>query len=349
MRLSDVITSRIKINTPFIIAEIGVNHEGSLALAKRQILEAKEGGAHAVKFQSYKAGKIAVKNSPAYWDQSKESTPTQFELFKKFDSFGKAEFNELYQFSCKNDIEFLSTPFDIDSADYLCDLMDVFKISSSDITNKPFIEHLCDYGKPILMSTGASTLEEISRAVNWITAKGVPLSLMHCVLNYPTLPQNANLHAITTLRSKFPNMVIGYSDHTVPDSDMLCLRIAHHLGALIIEKHFTHDKTLLGNDHYHSMDTMDLQGYTHSLKREIEFLGDGKLEDLSNQADAILNARRSLVLTKSKLAGEVIQREDLTWKRPASGIPPFEIENLIGKTMAVDLEEDSVLQSNHLK
>ncbi len=153
---------------PYIIAEIGVNHEGSMVSAKRLIDEAKEGGAHAVKFQSYKAETLASKHSPAYWDTTKEPTKSQFELFKKHDSFWKDEMQELKDYCDIVGIEFMSTPFDLESAEFLNDMMDVFKISSSDITNKPFIEYICSFGKPIILSTGASDLEEVQDAVNWV-------------------------------------------------------------------------------------------------------------------------------------------------------------------------------------
>ena len=164
-------SSNIEIDMPYIIAEAGVNHEGSMDLAKRLIREAKTGGADAIKFQTYKADTIASKNSPSYWDTSKESITSQHELFKKYDKFWKDEFYELKNYCDEIGIEFMSTPFDKESAEFLNDLMNVFKISSSDITNKPFIEFICDFGKPIILSTGASSLDEINDAVTWIKSK----------------------------------------------------------------------------------------------------------------------------------------------------------------------------------
>ena len=245
MKLIDVIKSKAnhKIVTPYMIAEAGVNHEGSMEIAKRLVREAKEGGANAIKFQSYKAESLASKDSPAYWDTTKEPTQSQYELFKKHDSFWKAEMQELKNYCDEVGIEFLSTPFDIESATFLNDMMDVFKISSSDITNKPFIEFMCGFGKPILLSTGASSLEEVKDAVGWIKAFDLPLSLMHCVLNYPTPDKNANLGMILGLKEAFPDLVIGYSDHTLPKNMKVC-EVASLLGSKIIEKHFTHDKTL---------------------------------------------------------------------------------------------------------
>ncbi|MCD6337429.1 MAG: N-acetylneuraminate synthase family protein, partial [Candidatus Marinimicrobia bacterium] len=213
---------RTKLYKPYIIAEAGVNHEGNMELAKRLVEEAKEGGADAIKFQTYRAGTLASKNSPAYWDINKEPTTSQYELFKKYDSFWFNEMAEIKAHCDEIGIEFMSTPFDIESADFLNDLMDVYKISSSDITNKPFIEQICAYGKPIILSTGASYLHEIQEAVSWIEKHGNSLALLHCVLNYPTSDKNANLGRILGLKKAFPDKIIGYSDHTLPKDMKIC-------------------------------------------------------------------------------------------------------------------------------
>ena len=249
------------INRPYVIAEAGVNHEGNIELAKRLIDEASAGGAHAIKFQTYKAHLLAAEDSPSYWDLTKEPTKNQRELFKKYDNFDKKEYEQLKQECDKRGIEFLSTPFDTNAADFLNDLMPVFKISSSDITNLPFIKYMCSFGKPIILSTGASDISEISQVVELIDEMGNPLSLLHCVLNYPTLDENANLGMILDQKKKFPKAIPGYSDHTMPGT-MEVLKIATLLGAIILEKHFTFDKSLPGNDHYHAMDKDDLKFFS---------------------------------------------------------------------------------------
>jgi len=193
-------------------------------------------------------------------------------LFKKYDKFWKTEF-EILSARCDNvGIEFISTPFDIVSAKFLNDLMSVFKISSSDLNNKPFIEYICSFNKPIILSTGASYLWEIEQAVGWIESFNNPIALLHCVLNYPTEDSNANLAMITTLKRKFTNAIIGYSDHTLP-KDMKTLEVATLLGARIIEKHFTHDKTLPGNDHYHAMDKHDIIKFNSLFEKISELMG----------------------------------------------------------------------------
>jgi len=333
---------------PYIIAEVGVNHEGSMELAKRLVDEAKEGGADAVKFQSYKAETLASKDSPSYWDTNEEPTTSQYELFKKHDSFWIDEMRELKEYCDKVGIEFMSTPFDIESADFLDDMMDVYKISSSDLTNKPFIEYICKFNKPIILSTGASSLHEIQEAVSWIEKFGNPLSLLHCVLNYPTPDENANLGMILDLKQKFPDKIIGYSDHTLP-KDMKVLEMATMLGSVIIEKHFTHDKTLPGNDHYHAMDKEDLKLFRNNLERIFAILGSFKVEALEDEAPARANARRSLVAKRDIPKGKVIEESDLTFKRPASGISPKFIDEIVGKIAIDNIKEDIILQWSMIK
>jgi N-acetylneuraminate synthase len=337
-----------KLYSPYVIAEAGVNHEGSMEIAKRLVDEAKEGGADAIKFQTYKANTIASKDSPAYWDTTKEPTKSQYELFTKHDKFWKDEMQELKNYCDKVGIEFMSTPFDIESAGFLNEMMDVFKISSSDLTNKPFIEYMCDFGKPIILSTGASSLSEIQEAVSWIESKGNPLALLHCVLNYPTPDKNANLGMILALKNAFPQNLIGYSDHTLPQ-DMKVCEMATLLGSVIIEKHFTHDKTLPGNDHYHAMDKDDLKLFRKKSKRTFEILGSFKVEALEDEAPARNNARRSLVALKDISKGSIIRKEDLTFKRPAHGVSPKFIDEVVGKVTLVDIKDDDVIKWNMFK
>lgn len=328
---------------PYLIAEAGVNHEGSMDLAKRLIEEAKEGGADAIKFQTYKAATLAAKDSPSYWDTSKEPTRNQFELFSKHDSFWKDEFEQLKMHCDRVGIEFLSSAFDMESADFLNPLMDVFKISSSDITNKPFIEYLCGFGKPIILSTGASDLSEIQEAVSWIEKQGNKLALLHCVLNYPTLDEHANLGMILGLKMHFPDKIIGYSDHTLPQ-DMRALEVATLLGARILEKHFTFDKSLPGNDHYHAMDKRDLVSFRERIDELLSMVGQTEVHALAQEKAARKNARRSLVANGFIPKGTRIKAENLIWKRPATGIEPKHIERLIGMTSLVDIPDDTILQ-----
>ncbi|GAB4139930.1 MAG: N-acetylneuraminate synthase family protein [Bacteroidia bacterium] len=330
---------------PYLIAEAGVNHEGSMDIAKRLIDEAAEGGAHAIKFQSYKASTLASKDSPYYWDITKEPTRSQFELFSKYDKFWKNEYEQLKVHCDKAGIEFMSTPFDVESATFLNDLMPVYKISSSDITNLPFIEYQCSFGKPIILSTGSSYVWEIQQALETIEKFGNPVVLMHCILNYPTADENANLGMLKDQIRIFPKVVPGYSDHTLP-GDMEVLKIATLLGAAVIEKHFTHDKTLPGNDHYHAMDKHDIRRFNEHLDYTFKVLGSFRKAPLASEEKSRANARRSLVALKNIAKGETVTKDHLTWKRPASGISPKDMHALIGKQALRDIQEDEVLKWN---
>lgn len=327
---------------PYVIAEAGVNHEGDYRLAVRLIEEAADGGADAIKFQTYKADKIASKHSPSYWDLKSEPTTSQYQLFKKYDNFNEEDYNKLADVCQQNKIKFLSTAFDVDSANFLNPIMSAFKISSSDLNNLPFIEYLCKFKKPIILSTGASTETEIQDAVDLIQRHGVPIAILHCVLNYPTRDENANLGRILTLRETFPNLVVGYSDHTLPGS-MKILELSAMLGAQIIEKHFTHNKALPGNDHYHAMDMQDLKLFRENMKFVRQVMGNGEMQFTQAEIKSRENARRSLIYDKSMKMGDVIKSEDLTWKRPGTGINPSQIGDVIGRRLCKNVEYDQLV------
>ncbi|MDD5392916.1 MAG: N-acetylneuraminate synthase family protein [Thiothrix sp.] len=337
-------------STPYVIAEIGVNHEGSMDQAKHLIELAKEGGADAAKFQSYKAGTLASKHSPSYWDTSKEATRSQYELFKKYDVFDPDEYIKLAEHCQQVGIDFLSTPFDDTAIDFLDPLMPFFKIASADLTNTPFLRKVAKKGKPILLSTGASTLGEIDIAVATLTEAGCnDLALLHCILNYPTDNANAHLGMIKGLARAYPNHIIGYSDHTLPDEAMTPLITAHLLGAVILEKHFTHDKKLPGNDHYHAMDMSDLARFVQMSKRVHELLGDDDhKKPIVTEAISRKNARRSIVIVKDIPAGYALTENDITYKRPGSGVSPLYWDEVIGRETTEALEADHVLQWHNL-
>jgi len=268
---------------PYFIAEAGVNHEGDIDKAKLLIELAKKGGADAIKFQTYKANLIASKNSPSYWDLKQESTKSQFELFQKYDKFWKKEFEILKRVCDREGIEFLSTPFDKTSALFLNDLMHTYKISSSDLNNYDFIKYICRFKKPIILSTGASDIKEIKKSAKLITNKNIKLCLLHCILNYPTKDKDANLGMINGLKNEFKNILIGYSDHTKP-KNLKILEYAALLGARVIEKHFTFNKKLPGNDHYHAMDFKDLINYNKKISNIQKIIGKKAKQKISKDS-----------------------------------------------------------------
>ena len=351
--MSSTIVDRLEKGQFVLIAEIGVNYydiavkEGTTPMetAKKMILEAKKAGIHAVKFQTYKAGTLAAKASPSYWDTTEEPTTSQYELFKKFDSFGYDEYSELKKYSDEVGIEFLSTAFDYASADYLDELMDVYKISSSDLSNLPFIEHQAKKNKPIIISAGASELPEIEAAIDSIRKyNDKPIVLMHCVLEYPTPLEDANLLKIASLKNQFPDLVIGYSDHTKPLESCDVIKTAYNLGAQVVEKHYTLDKTLKGNDHYHAMDPEDAVKILESIEFMDKIRGCGDIVCLETEALARKNARRSIVSDVDIHKGDVITENMLTYKRPGVGITPDRMPELLGKVAVVDIPEDTILQ-----
>lgn len=337
---------------PYLIAELGVNFydtaraEGisPMEAAKRYVDGVAEAGCDCAKFQSYKANTIVSKNSPAYWDTTKEPTKTQYELFQKHDSFGEAEFAELCEYTHSKGLDFTSTPFDYASADYLAEYVDFYKISSSDASNLPFIEHIGAKGKPVIISVGASYLSETDEAIRALKRSGcTDITVLHCVLSYPTDPSDANLRVIETLARTFPDVKVGYSDHVAPDPSMQTLSTAYLLGAQVIEKHFTLDKTLPGNDHYHSGDVADFKRAVDSFRFIDRVLGNAEKTVLDCELTPRREARRSLVLTRDMKAGEVIAKEDLMPKRPGTGISPVYGDVVIGRAVKADLPEDTIL------
>ncbi|MBN1998608.1 N-acetylneuraminate synthase family protein, partial [candidate division KSB1 bacterium] len=312
---------------------------------------AKAGGASAVKFQCYKAKTLASINSPAYWDLKQEKTTNQYDLFIKYDKFEKKDYQRLAGCCSDNGIDFLCTPFDEDAVDFLAPLVKFFKIASADLTYTSFLKKIASKGKPVLLSTGASTIHEIETAIETLEEGGCKeVALMHCILNYPTQNKNAHLGMIQGLRKAFPDRVIGYSDHTLPDEDMTVLTTAYLLGALVIEKHFTYDKTLTGNDHYHAMDVNDLKRFVERIKLIKTVVGSETTKNpIFTEEIAIKNARRSIVLIENLKAGDLITRKNITCKRPGTGIQPSLIEQVVGKKVARDLEYDHILQWSDLQ
>lgn len=354
--MSDLV-NRITSEKFTLIAEIGVNYYdiaeqkgiSNMDAAKLMCLEAKKAGIHAVKFQTYKAENLAVADSPSYWDTSEEATTSQRELFKKYDSFGESEYKELAEYCKKIGIAFCSTAFDFESADYLQPLMDVYKISSSDLTNLPFIKYQAAKNMPVIMSVGAGDLEEMREAVSAVReVNDKPLVLCHCVLEYPTPYDHANLRRIQSLKREFPNLIIGYSDHCKPDKCYDVIKSAYILGARVVEKHFTLDKTLEGNDHYHAMDTVDAREILSGIESIETMLGDGSLAFSETEQVARLNARRSIVAAVNISKGSEITRDMLTFKRPGTGVSPKNIDLVLGKRAKYDILEDSILNEEML-
>lgn len=331
---------------PYIIAEVGVNHEGSFEQALELINLAKEGGADAVKFQSYKAETLASKNSPAYWDTEEEKTTSQFNLFKKYDNFNFDDYESLAKHCRKIDIDFVSTPFDKESVEYLDKLVPYYKIASADINCIPLLRLVGNKKKPVIISTGCASIDEIKLAKKTLQDAGAPnVIILHCILNYPTNIKNANLSMITDLKQTFTENIIGYSDHTHPDEGMTTLSAAYLLGAVIIEKHFTNNKKLPGNDHYHSMDIDDLKIFRKSSNKIKQLKGSiFTKQPIKEEEKSRTNARRSIFLKSNLNAGDIIKEEDITFLRPGFGITVDNWDKIVGKKINSDSKSGYMLK-----
>lgn len=326
-----------------LLAEIGVNHGGDLSTAKKLIALAKESGCNSVKLQAYKAESLVIEAAKAYWDLNEESTERQIDLFRKYDSFEIEDYKELYRFSQDLGIQFGLSIFDADWVAPLARFVDYFKIASADITCAPLLEEVSKYQKPVILSTGASTLQEIKTAVSLLEKNGTQnISLLHCILNYPSRLQESNLSFISCLKKEFPKYRIGLSDH-VAEREFNRFIVARSLGVTIIEKHFTHDRGLPGNDHYHSGTSEDFRDILKIIFQTDEILGSGtEIQDCEIAARS--GARRSIVYSKNLTEGEVITKECLGYKRPGTGISPMHYRKLVGKRLKKSVVQDEFVE-----
>jgi N-acetylneuraminate synthase len=334
---------------PTLIAEVGVNHNCNISLAKQYINLSKKAGADAVKFQTYKAEKIAAKYSPAYWDLEEEKTTIQFNLFKKYDKFNFRDYKTLFKECERLKINYMSTFFDTDSIDEQNDLIKVFKVSSSDINNVPLLKKISSKKKHTILSTGASTLDEIKFALKILNLPKSKICLMHCVLNYPTEDKFANLKFIQTLKKSFPGVLMGYSDHVKSDNNLTQLQVAYDFGAEIIEKHFTHNKNLKGNDHYHAMDQNDLRNFLRIMERR-KVLSGSRQKSLTNEFKSIKFARRAIYAKKNIEKLKIIDSSDIISLRPSTGgISVSNWNKVLGKKIYFNIKKGEILKKKFFK
>ncbi len=331
----------------YFIAEIGVNHEADLKKAFKCIKDAKDGGAQAVKLQCYKAEKIASKYAGAYWDKKEEKENSQLKLYKKFDKFEFKHYEKIIQYCKKIKIDFIITPFDTDTIDFFKTRVKYFKISSSDITNLPLIKKIANTKKPVILSTGASTKIEIKRAFNILRKKSKKIIILHCILNYPTKKENANLNMILDLKKNYK--VVGLSDHSIPIDSHKILIYSYLLGVRFIEKHFTINKKKKGNDHFHSFDKKDLKIFFKNLNDLKLILGKKFKTFLKSEIISRKNARRSIFFNKDLKKNQKIRRDDLIMLRPAIGINPFEVNKIYNKRLRKNKLSGDLLRLSDLK
>ena len=327
----------------YIIAEAGVNHNGNYEVAKQMIEQAKWAGCDCIKFQSFKAENLVTKDAPMakYQIKNLNQQDSQFNMLKKLELSQQAFIN-LKNYAASLCIDFLSTPFDEASAEDLYNLgVTQFKVSSGDLTNKPLLQKLACYNKRLLISTGMADLNEIDEAVQWVyTCGNRNVVLFHCTTNYPTPYEDVNMNAMLTLKKRY-NLPVGYSDHTEGIEIAL---MAVSMGAIMIEKHFTLDKTMPGPDQKASLEPGELKKMVDSIRNIEKAFGTGdKVPTLSEQC-LISAARKSLVYTRDIYIGETIQPDDIICKRPGNGILPKYKENIIGKTVKKNCYRDTLVK-----
>lgn len=329
----------------FVIAEAGVNHNGSLEKAKELIVKAVNAGADAIKFQTYKAEKLVTKTAPRFWNWGGEEklNGTQYDSYSKLDGLSLDFYPELVKLCKKNDIVFLSTPFDEEAVDFLKDIgMPAFKIASCDITNLPFLKHIAKKSLPIILSTGCSTIGEIEEAITVISDAGnEDIILLHCVLSYPTKEKDINLNMMRSMQKIFGDIPVGLSDHSIGTTIPIA---AVALGAKVIEKHYTLDKKLmLSADHWLSVNPEELTKLVKEIRIVEAAMGSYKKEPVQSEMEARKYARRSIVAGVSIPKGKGITRDMLVMKRPGTGISPKFLEVVIGKTAKRDIEGDTLI------
>lgn len=327
----------------FIIAEAGVNHNGSLSNAKLLVDKAKEAGADCIKFQTFVSQNIVTMNAgkAEYQKQYTDPYESQLDMLRKLElSFD--DFIELNIYCKQKQIEFLSTAFDLDSIDFLNSLdMKRWKIPSGDITNLPYLLKIAKFKKPIILSTGMSTIDEVRFAIKAIRDNGKNnITVLHCTTEYPTPYKDVNLKAMNTIQSEF-NIPVGYSDHTIGIEISIA---AVAMGATVIEKHFTLDRNMEGPDHKASIEPDELKQMVDSIRHIESALGNGIKEPAKSEIKNMVITRKSIIARKNIKAGEVFTDENLTVKRPGNGISPMKWFEVMGKVAIRGFEEDELIE-----
>lgn len=329
-------------NNVLIIAEAGVNHNGKLELAKKLVDIAKEAGADIVKFQTAKLESLVSKNAPMaeYQKRNIGFEESQKEMLSKL-LLKYEDFIELSQYCKEKEIEFLSTPFDIDSIKFLNNLIPIWKIPSGEITNYPYLVEIAKTNKPVILSTGMSDMKEVEEAVSILMNHGtLEISLLHCNTQYPTEYKDVNLKAMVTLQEKF-KVPVGYSDHT---NGIEIPIAAVAMGAKIIEKHFTIDKNMAGPDHKASLEPNELKKMITSIRNIEEALGTGIKNPSQSEITNKIIARKSIVASKKICKGDVFTEDNITTKRPGTGISPMRWNEVIGLKANKDFNEDELIE-----
>ena len=329
-----------------IIAEAGVNHNGDIAKAKALIDKGAEAGVDYVKFQTFKASNLVTKQAKraAYQDKNTQDNDSQYEMLKKLE-LSETVHQELIDYCTKKGVQFLSTGFDFESLEFLAGLgITIAKVPSGEITNLPYLRKVATLFPEVILSTGMANITEIKDAVKVLTDNGVSkdkITVLHCNTEYPTPMEDVNLKAMLHIQREL-GVPVGYSDHTLGIEVPIA---AVALGATVIEKHFTLDKTLPGPDHKASLEPEELKAMVMAIRSIEKAIGGSGLKEVSkSEAKNKAIARKSIVATKTIKKGDMFSAENLTVKRPGTGISPMQWDEVIGKTAKKDFEEDDLIE-----
>lgn len=322
----------------YIIAEVGNNHQGDLEKAKEMFMVAKECGVDAVKLQKRDNRSLYTKTLYSKPYENRNSFGSTYGAHREFLEFGKSEYLELMEYAKSLELDLFATAFDFNSADFLEDIgVPAYKVASGDLTSIPLLKHIAEKGKPIILSTGGGTLDDIQRAYDAIMPINTQLCLLQCTAAYPAEPQDLNLNVISKLRELFPEVIVGLSDH---ENGIAMAVAAYVLGARVVEKHFTLNHTWKGTDHAFSLEPIGMKKLVRDLRRVPLALGTGIKEPVDIEKAPIEKMRKAIYSGADLKAGHVIQYTDLVFKCPGSGLLPYEIDRLVGKKLCRDISED---------
>lgn len=322
----------------YVIAEIGHNHQGNLETAKELFRAAKECGVNAVKLQKRDNRSLYTREMYNKPYDNENSFGETYGQHREFLEFGIAEYKELQSFASELGLTFFATAFDFRSADFLAELnTPAFKIASGDLRNIPLLKYVAGFQKPVIVSTGGGTIEDVQRAYDAVMPINSQLAILQCTAGYPCAFEEMNLRVITSFRERFPDVVIGLSSH---DSGIAMVVAAYILGARIVEKHFTLNRAMKGTDHAFSLERGGMRRVVRDLKRTRLALGDGVKSTYQSEVAPLLKMGKKLVAAVDLPANHVIRREDIAIKSPGDGLRPYEIDRVIGKVTRRPLKED---------
>ena len=338
---------RISDNDPcYVIAEIGANHMGSLENAKQMFLSAKRSGVSAVKLQKRDNSSLFTKDMYNMSYVNNNSFGDTYGEHREAVEFGKDEYRELQRYAKEIGLTMFATPFDIPSADFLRDLdMPAYKTASADITNTPLLKHIASFGKPMFVSTGAATMEDVERAYNTIMPINQELCILQCTSSYPVEPDEMNLKVIQTYKDKFKDIVIGLSDH---QNGIAMALVGYVLGARVIEKHFTINRSWKGTDQPFSLEESGLQKLVRDLERASIAFGDGIKRPFDSEKKTMYKLGKKLVAANDMPVGHIIEEDDLAVKIPNDGLPPYEIDKIVGKKITRNVMKDENISFDYL-